>query len=70
MSEMHSLNLGLMVVSLCYRFESILDLKPSDSVGSGSSAPSHATFPRQDTPTLHVSAAKQHYLKHSRYLPG
>ncbi|XP_019352817.1 serine/threonine-protein kinase ICK isoform X2 [Alligator mississippiensis] len=54
---------------LC-RFESILDLKPSDSVGSGSSAPSHATFPRQDTPTLHVSAAKQHYLKHSRYLPG
>ncbi|NXL38906.1 ICK kinase, partial [Glaucidium brasilianum] len=55
--------------TLC-RFESILDLKPSDAVGSGSSAPSHATFPRQDTPTLRVSAAKQHYLRHSRYLPG
>ncbi|XP_054676334.1 serine/threonine-protein kinase ICK isoform X4 [Grus americana] len=55
--------------TLC-RFESILDLKPSDAVGSGSSAPSHPTFPRQDTPTLRVSAAKQHYLRHSRYLPG
>ncbi|NXE50017.1 ICK kinase, partial [Casuarius casuarius] len=55
--------------TLC-RFESILDLKPSDAVGSGNSAPSHATFPRQDTPTLRVSAAKQHYLRHSRYLPG
>lgn len=55
--------------TLC-RFENILDLKPSDAVGSGSSAPSHATFPRQDTPTLRVSAAKQHYLRHSRYLPG
>ncbi|NXV27039.1 ICK kinase, partial [Rissa tridactyla] len=55
--------------TLC-RFESILDLKPSDAVGSGSSAPSHATFPQQDTPTLRVSAAKQHYLRHSRYLPG
>ncbi|XP_030345181.1 serine/threonine-protein kinase ICK isoform X3 [Strigops habroptila] len=52
------------------RFESILDLKPSDAVGSGSSAPSHVTFSRQDTPTLRVSAAKQHYLRHSRYLPG
>ncbi|OXB76558.1 UNVERIFIED_CONTAM: hypothetical protein H355_004764 [Colinus virginianus] len=52
------------------RFESILDLKPLDAVGSGSSAPSHAVFPRQDTPTLQVSAAKQHYLRHSRYLPG
>ncbi|XP_061845651.1 serine/threonine-protein kinase ICK isoform X1 [Colius striatus] len=55
--------------TLC-RFESILDLKPLDAVGSGSSAPSHVTFPRQDTPTLQVSAAKQHYLRHSRYLPG
>ncbi|NXC51284.1 ICK kinase, partial [Penelope pileata] len=55
--------------TLC-RFESILDLKPLDAVGSGSSAPSHATFPRQDTPTLRVSAAKQHYLRHARYLPG
>ncbi|NXD70068.1 ICK kinase, partial [Eolophus roseicapillus] len=43
---------------------------PSDAVGSGSSAPSHMTFSRQDTPTLRVSAAKQHYLRHSRYLPG
>lgn len=55
--------------ALC-RFESILDLKPPDSLGSGNSAPSHVSFPRQDTPTLRVSAAKQHYLKHSRYLPG
>ncbi|XP_051470406.1 serine/threonine-protein kinase ICK isoform X6 [Apus apus] len=55
--------------TLC-RFESILDLKPTDPVGSGSSAPSHATFPQQDTPTVRVSAAKQHYLRHSRYLPG
>ncbi|KAH1173960.1 hypothetical protein KIL84_017799, partial [Mauremys mutica] len=55
--------------ALC-RFESILDLKLSDNLGSGNSAPSHASFPRQDTPTLRVSAAKQHYLKHSRYLPG
>ncbi|NXN99155.1 ICK kinase, partial [Rhinopomastus cyanomelas] len=55
--------------TLC-RFESILDLKPSDAVDSGSSAPFFATFPWQDTPTLRVSAAKQHYLRHSRYLPG
>ncbi|KFZ46929.1 Serine/threonine-protein kinase ICK, partial [Antrostomus carolinensis] len=55
--------------ALC-RFESILDLKPLDAVGSGSRATSHVTFPRQDTPTLGVSAAKQHYLRHSRYLPG
>ncbi|KAH0622015.1 hypothetical protein JD844_023898 [Phrynosoma platyrhinos] len=48
-------------------FESILDLKPSVCLGTGNSAPSYL---RQDTPTLHVSAAKQHYLKHSRYLPG
>ncbi|NXP49486.1 ICK kinase, partial [Heliornis fulica] len=51
-------------------FESILDLKSLDAVGSGSSAPSHVTFPRQDTPTLRVSAAKQHYLRNSRYLPA
>uniref|UniRef100_A0A6J0VB53 Serine/threonine-protein kinase ICK n=1 Tax=Pogona vitticeps TaxID=103695 RepID=A0A6J0VB53_9SAUR len=51
---------------LC-RFESILDLKPSVCLGTGNSAPSYL---RQDTPTLQVSAAKQHYLKHSRYLPG
>ncbi|NWU92586.1 ICK kinase, partial [Upupa epops] len=52
------------------RFESILNLKPSDAVGSGSSAPFFATFPQQDTPMARVSAAKQHYLRHSRYLPG
>ncbi|KAJ7406388.1 Serine/threonine-protein kinase ICK [Pitangus sulphuratus] len=53
------------------RFESILDLKPLDAVGSGTSArTSHATLSRQGTPTLRVSAAKQHYLRHSRYLPG
>ncbi|NWI73976.1 ICK kinase, partial [Dryoscopus gambensis] len=56
--------------TLC-RFESILNLKPSDAVGSGSNArTSHATFLRQDTPILRVSAAKQHYLNHSRYRPG
>ncbi|NXI45289.1 ICK kinase, partial [Galbula dea] len=55
--------------TLC-RFEKILDLKSLDAVGSGSSVPSHPTFQRQDTPTLQVSAAKQHYLGHSRYLPG
>ncbi|XP_068867545.1 serine/threonine-protein kinase ICK isoform X4 [Aphelocoma coerulescens] len=56
--------------TLC-RFESILNLKPSDAVGSGSSArTSHATFLQQDAPTLRVSAAKQHYLNHSRYRPG
>ncbi|XP_062839026.1 serine/threonine-protein kinase ICK [Anolis carolinensis] len=49
------------------RFESILDLKPSVCLGTGNSAPSYL---RQDTPTLQVSTAKQHYLKHSRYLPG
>ncbi|XP_053142332.1 serine/threonine-protein kinase ICK isoform X2 [Hemicordylus capensis] len=48
------------------RFESILDLKTSACIGTGNSAPSYL---RQDTPTLQVSAAKQHYLKHSRYLP-
>lgn len=50
-----------------YRFESILDLKPSACIGTGNSAPSYL---QQDMPTCQVSAAKQHYLKHSRYLPG
>ncbi|KAJ6665887.1 hypothetical protein lerEdw1_001359, partial [Lerista edwardsae] len=54
-------------VVFCFRFESILDLKPSACIGTGNSAPSYL---RQDTPTLQISAAKQHYLKHSRYLPG
>lgn len=52
-----------------FRFESILDLKPSEPVGTGNSAPTQTSYPRRDTPTLR-SAAKQHYLKHSRYLPG
>uniref|UniRef100_H0WX85 non-specific serine/threonine protein kinase n=1 Tax=Otolemur garnettii TaxID=30611 RepID=H0WX85_OTOGA len=54
--------------ALC-RFESVLDLKPSEPVGTGSSAPTQPSHQRRDTPTLR-SAAKQHYLKHSRYLPG
>ncbi|XP_075411096.1 serine/threonine-protein kinase ICK isoform X2 [Tenrec ecaudatus] len=54
--------------SLC-RFESILDLKPSEHMGTGNSAPTQMSSQRRDTPTLRPSA-KQHYLKHSRYLPG
>ncbi|XP_027708766.1 serine/threonine-protein kinase ICK isoform X4 [Vombatus ursinus] len=54
--------------TLC-RFESVLDLKPSEPIGTGNSAPTHTSYQRQDTPTLR-SVAKQHYLKHSRYLPG
>lgn len=54
--------------TLC-RFESVLDLKPSEPVGTGNSAPTQMSYQRRDTPTLR-SAAKQHYLKHSRYLPG
>ncbi|XP_036726404.1 serine/threonine-protein kinase ICK isoform X1 [Balaenoptera musculus] len=54
--------------TLC-RFESVLDLKPSEPVGTGNSAPTQTSCPRCDTPTLR-SAAKQHYLRHSRYLPG
>ncbi|XP_010629118.1 serine/threonine-protein kinase ICK [Fukomys damarensis] len=54
--------------TLC-RFESVLDLKPSEPVGTGNSAPTQTSYQRQDTPTLRP-ATKQHYLKHSRYLPG
>lgn len=54
--------------TLC-RLESTLDLKPSDPVGTGKSAPSQTSYQRRDTPTM-SSAAKQHYLKQSRYLPG
>uniref|UniRef100_A0A6I8NMJ6 non-specific serine/threonine protein kinase n=1 Tax=Ornithorhynchus anatinus TaxID=9258 RepID=A0A6I8NMJ6_ORNAN len=54
--------------ALC-RFESVLDLKPSDPAGTGSSAPARPALPQQDPPTSR-SAAKLHYLKHSRYLPG
>lgn len=53
---------------LC-RFESVLDLKPSEPVGTGTSVSTQASSQRRDTPTLQ-STAKQHYLKHSRYLPG
>ncbi|ELV11971.1 Serine/threonine-protein kinase ICK [Tupaia chinensis] len=56
--------------TLCRQvFESVLDLKPSEPVGTGNSAPTQTSYQRHDTPTLR-SAAKQHYLKHSRYLPG
>ncbi|EPQ15055.1 Serine/threonine-protein kinase ICK [Myotis brandtii] len=51
------------------RFESVLDLKPSEPMGTGNSAPTQTSYQRRDTPTLR-SSAKQHYLKHSRYLPG
>nr|BAE21712.1 unnamed protein product [Mus musculus] len=54
--------------TLC-RFESVLDLKPSESVGTGTTVSTQASSQRRDTPTLQ-SSAKQHYLKHSRYLPG
>lgn len=54
--------------TLC-RFESVLDLKPSEPVGTGTTVSTQASSQRRDTPTLQ-SAAKQHYLKHSRYLPG
>ncbi|KAF6114188.1 hypothetical protein HJG60_006542 [Phyllostomus discolor] len=55
--------------TLC-RFESVLDLKkPSEPVGTGNSAPTQTSYQRRDTPTP-SSGAKQHYLKHSRYLPG
>ncbi|OBS78390.1 hypothetical protein A6R68_19216 [Neotoma lepida] len=49
-------------------FESVLDLKPSEPVGTGTSVSTQASSQRRDTPTQR-SAAKQHYLKHSRYLP-
>ncbi|XP_040839485.1 serine/threonine-protein kinase ICK isoform X1 [Ochotona curzoniae] len=54
--------------TLC-RFESVLDLKPSEPVSTGSSAPTQTSCQQRDTPALR-STAKQHYLKHSRYLPG
>ncbi|KAG8444929.1 hypothetical protein GDO86_009910 [Hymenochirus boettgeri] len=47
-------------------FESILDLKHGDMAG-----PVYNSFSLQDSSTSRrASAAKQHYLKHSRYLPG
>ncbi|XP_066459888.1 serine/threonine-protein kinase ICK isoform X2 [Eleutherodactylus coqui] len=47
-------------------FESILDLKED----SGTARPVHSSFSRQDTAASRRTSAKQHYLKHSRYLPG
>ncbi|XP_063169831.1 serine/threonine-protein kinase ICK isoform X1 [Candoia aspera] len=58
-------NKGQSDETLC-RFESVLDLKPSACVGTGNSSPSYL---QQDMPAYQVSVAKQHYLKHSRYLP-
>uniref|UniRef100_A0A8C5MHK3 non-specific serine/threonine protein kinase n=1 Tax=Leptobrachium leishanense TaxID=445787 RepID=A0A8C5MHK3_9ANUR len=53
--------------ALC-SFESIVDLKQADS---GTAGALHTSFSRQDTAASRkASAAKQHYLKHSRYLPG
>ncbi|XP_077146151.1 serine/threonine-protein kinase ICK isoform X2 [Ranitomeya variabilis] len=46
-------------------FESILDLK--DEFGT---RPVHSSFSRQDTAASRRTSAKQHYLKHARYLPG
>ncbi|KAM4041560.1 serine/threonine-protein kinase ICK isoform 2-T3 [Anomaloglossus baeobatrachus] len=47
-------------------FESILDLK--DDIGAA--RPVHSSFSRQDTAASRRTSAKQHYLKHARYLPG
>ncbi|XP_069830618.1 serine/threonine-protein kinase ICK isoform X2 [Dendropsophus ebraccatus] len=47
-------------------FESILDLKED----GGSARPVQSSFSRQDTAASRRTSAKQHYLKHSRYLPG
>ncbi|XP_063298991.1 serine/threonine-protein kinase ICK [Pelobates fuscus] len=52
--------------TLC-SFESIVDLKQS----GGAAGATHTPFFRLDSATSRrASAAKQHYLKHSRYLPG
>ncbi|KAM4770728.1 serine/threonine-protein kinase ICK [Rhinophrynus dorsalis] len=49
-------------------YESIIDLKRA---ASGVPLTLHTSFSRQDTAaSRRTSAAKQHYLKHSRYLPG
>ncbi|KAG8581860.1 hypothetical protein GDO81_007830 [Engystomops pustulosus] len=47
-------------------FESILDLKEDSSTAR----PVHSSFSRQETAASRRTSAKQHYLKHSRYLPG
>ncbi|XP_056421704.1 serine/threonine-protein kinase ICK isoform X2 [Hyla sarda] len=47
-------------------FESILDLKED----SGTARPVRSSFSRQDTAASRRTSAKQHYLKHARYLPG
>ncbi|KAM4694000.1 serine/threonine-protein kinase ICK isoform 1-T2 [Discoglossus pictus] len=48
-------------------FESVVDLKSTDS---GMVGPVHTSFSRQDSAASRKTSAKQHYLKHSRYLPG
>ncbi|XP_053566355.1 serine/threonine-protein kinase ICK [Bombina bombina] len=51
-----------------YSFERIVDLKAPDT---GTAGHVQTSYSRQDTATSRkASAAKQHYLKHSRYLPG
>eukprot|EP00079_Xenopus_tropicalis_P010243 XP_002934912.2 PREDICTED: serine/threonine-protein kinase ICK [Xenopus tropicalis] len=51
-----------------HSFKSIVDLKNADNGSAGSELNS---FAQQDSATSRrASAAKQHYLKHSRYLPG
>ncbi|XP_072266277.1 serine/threonine-protein kinase ICK [Pyxicephalus adspersus] len=52
--------------ALC-SFESILDLKRDDSVLP---RPVQSSFSRQDSTASRRMSAKQHYLKHTRYLPG
>ncbi|KAM9316579.1 serine/threonine-protein kinase ICK [Gastrophryne carolinensis] len=52
--------------TLC-SYESILDLKPVDS---DMPRPVQSSFSRQDTTTSRIASAKQHYLKHARYLPA
>ncbi|XP_068137468.1 serine/threonine-protein kinase ICK isoform X2 [Hyperolius riggenbachi] len=50
-----------------YSFESILDLKREES---DLPRPVHSSFSRQDTTASRRASARQHYLKHARYLPG
>ncbi|KAM5163133.1 serine/threonine-protein kinase ICK [Mantella aurantiaca] len=51
--------------ALC-SFESVLDLKREDDIPR----PVQSSFSRQDSTASRRMSAKQHYLKHTRYLPG
>ncbi|XP_069091899.1 serine/threonine-protein kinase ICK [Pleurodeles waltl] len=51
-------------------FESVLDLKSTDKTSSSNAAPPYTSFPLQHTTASQTTSDKQHYLKHSRYLPG